>query len=163
MPRSLISQGGGTFEVKRRTSARLRKKIKRASQLRRRRRLEERTSRWARGLELTGGASGLIAAAGAPLLRLLAEESGLRAGLSKALTRSGFVPGHDRGQVLIDVAVALGLGATSVGGAVDVLHQSLAALQTVASSPTAWRAFEELDAQHRGGPRGAATPWQRRQ
>jgi hypothetical protein len=123
----------------------LRKKIKRAIELKRRRRLEKRTSRWSRGLELTGGASGLIAAVGAPLLRLLAEESGLRAGLSKALTRSGFVPGHDRGQVLIDVAVALGLGATSVAGAVATLQQSQAALRTVASTPTAWRAFEELD------------------
>jgi len=88
----------------------------------------------------------LIAAAGAPLLRLLAESSGLRAGLSKALARPGFVPGHDRGQVLTDVAVALGLGATSVAGAVQVLQQSQAVLEMVASCPTAWRAFEELDA-----------------
>ena len=132
--------------MKHRRPVKLRKKIKRAIELKRRRRLEKRTSRWAQGLELTGGAAGLIAAAGAPLLRLLAEESGLRAGLSKALARSGFVPGHDRGQVLVDVAVALGLGATSVGGAVDVLSQSRAVLQTVASSPTAWRAFAELDA-----------------
>ncbi len=132
--------------MKHRRPVKLRKKIKRAIELKRRRRLEKRTSRWAQGLELTGGAAGLIAAAGAPLLRLLAEESGLRAGLSKALARSGFVPGHDRGQVLVDVAVALGLGATSVGGAVEVLSQSRAVLQTVASSPTAWRAFAELDA-----------------
>jgi hypothetical protein len=97
-------------------------------------------------LELTGGASGLIAAAGAPLLRLLAESSGLRAGLSKALVRPGFVPGHDRGQVLTDVAVALGLGATSVAAAVQVLQQSRAVLETVASTPTAWRSLEELDA-----------------
>jgi hypothetical protein len=124
----------------------LRRKIKRASERKRRRRLEKRTSAWSRGLELTGGASGLIAAAGAPLLRLLAEQSGLRAALSAALARSGFVPGHDRGQVLIDVAVALDLGATGVAGAVDVLHQSQAALETVASSPTAWRALEQLDA-----------------
>jgi DDE family transposase len=124
----------------------LRKKIKRAIERNRRRRLEKRTSRWAQALEMTGGASGLIASAGAPLLRLLAEESGLRVGLSKTLSRSGFVPGHDRGQVLIDVAVALGLGATSVTGAVDVLRQSQAVLHAVASSPTAWRALEELDA-----------------
>jgi hypothetical protein len=123
----------------------LRKRIKRATERKRRRRLEKRTSAWSHGLELTGGASGLIAAAGAPLLRLLAEQSGLRAALSGALARSGFVPGHDRGQVLIDVAVALDLGATSVAGAVDVLRQSLAALETVASSPTAWRALEQLD------------------
>jgi hypothetical protein len=65
---------------------------------------------------MAGGASGLIPTVGAPLLRLLAEQSGLRSGISAVLTRSGFVPGHDRGQVLIDVAVALGLGATSVAG-----------------------------------------------
>ncbi|HKT00985.1 MAG TPA: IS1380 family transposase [Rugosimonospora sp.] len=121
------------------------RKIKRAIERKRRRRLAKRTSAWSQGLELTGGACGLIGAVGAPLLRLLAEESGLRAALSGALTRSGFVPGHDRGQVLIDVAVALGLGATSVAGAVEVLRQSLAVLQTVASAPTAWRALEELD------------------
>jgi hypothetical protein len=123
----------------------LRKKIKRAIERKRRRDLEKRTARWARRLELAGGASGLIPMVGAPLLRLLAEESGLRAGISRALVRCGFVPGHDRGQVLIDTAVALGLGATSVAGAVDLLRQSQAVLQSVASSPTAWRALEELD------------------
>ncbi len=132
--------------MKSRPPGKLRKKIKRATELKRRRRLQKRTSQWSHRLELTGGASGLIATAGAPLLRLLAEESELRAGLSKSLTRPGFFPGHDRGQVLIDVAVALALGATSVAGAVDVLRQSQAALQTVASTPTAWRALEELDA-----------------
>jgi hypothetical protein len=123
----------------------LRKKIKRAIERKRRRHLEKRTARWARRLELAGGASGLIPMVGAPLLRLLAEESGLRAGISRALVRCGFVPGHDRGQVLIDTAVALGLGATSVAGAVDLLAQSQAVLQSVASSPTAWRALDELD------------------
>jgi hypothetical protein len=123
----------------------LRKKLKRAIERKRRRRLEKRTSRWSQRLELAGGASGLIPAVGAPLLRLLGEESGLRAGISTALARSGFVPGHDRGRVLLDVAVALGLGATSVAGAADLLRQSQAVLQTVASSPTAWRALEELD------------------
>jgi hypothetical protein len=145
LTRSSISQGNGTSEVKDRRSVKLRRKIKRAIERKRRRRLEKRTLAWSQGLELTGGASGLIGAVGAPLLRLLGEQSGLRAALSGALKQSGFVPGHDRGQVLIDVAVALGLGATSVAGAVGVLRQSLAVLQTVASSPTAWRALEELD------------------
>ena len=93
-----------------------------------------------------GGARGLIGAVGAPLLRLLAERSGLRGALSATLARSGFAPGHDRGQVLVDVAVALGLGAVSVAGAIDVLHASLAMVATVASTPTAWRALAELDA-----------------
>lgn len=132
--------------MKHRRSVKLRRRAQRATERKRRRRLEKRTAGWAHGLEVTGGARGLISAVGVPLLRLLAERSGLRAGLSAALTRSGFVPGHDRGQVLIDVAVALGLGAVSVAGAVGVLHASLAVLATVASTPTAWRAVEELDA-----------------
>jgi hypothetical protein len=99
-------------------------------------------------LALGAGTSGLIGAVGAPLLRLLAERSGLRAGLSAALgrLRPEFVPDHDRGQVLVDLAVALGLGAVSVAGAVQTLTASQAALEQVASSPTAWRALTELDA-----------------
>jgi hypothetical protein len=98
-------------------------------------------------LLLAAGVSGLIGAVGAPLLRLLAEKSGLRAGLSAALgsLRPDFVPEHDRGQVLIDVAVALGLGAVSVAGAVQTLQACQAVLGQVASSPTAWRALTELD------------------
>jgi hypothetical protein len=38
-------------------------------------------------------------------LRLLAERTGLRAGLSAAMARRGFDPVYDRGQVLIDMAV----------------------------------------------------------
>lgn len=144
----MIFQRGGTFRVKRTTSAKLRTKTARAKRLRRRRRIEQRTCRWTRGLALTTGASGLIGAVGAPLLRLLAERSGLRAGLSAALgrLRPDFVPEHDRGQVLIDTAVALGLGAVSVAGAMELLSASQAVLGQVASAPTAWRALNELDA-----------------
>ena len=53
-------------------------KAARAKRLRRKRRIEQRADAWARGLTLTTGASGLIGAVGAPLLRLLAEQSGLR-------------------------------------------------------------------------------------
>jgi hypothetical protein len=90
----------------------------------------------------------LIGAVGAPLLRLLAERSGLRSGLSTVLgrLRPDFVPEHDRGQVLIDVAVALGLGAVSVAGATNLLSASQAVLGQVASTPTMWRALTELDA-----------------
>jgi hypothetical protein len=78
--------------VKRRTSARLRKKNQRAKDLRRRRELEQRTARWTSSLELSGSTAGLVPAVGVPLLRLLAEESGLWAGLSKALHRKDFHP-----------------------------------------------------------------------
>jgi Transposase DDE domain group 1 len=123
-------------------------KTARAKRLRRKRRIGQRASAWTRGLALTTGASGLIGAVGAPLLRLLAERSGLRSGLSTALgrLRPDFVPEHDRGQVLVDVAVALGLGAVSVAGAMDLLSAAQAVLGQVASTSTAWRALSELDA-----------------
>jgi hypothetical protein len=92
LSRSAISQENGTFVVKRRTSARLRKKNQRVKDLRRRRELEQRTTRWTTSLHLAGSTTGLVPAVGVPLLRLLAEESGLRAGLSKALYRAGFSP-----------------------------------------------------------------------
>jgi hypothetical protein len=126
----------------------LRTKTARAKRLRRKRRVEQHASAWTRGLALTTGACGLIGAVGAALLRLLAERSGLRSGLSAVLgrLRPDFVPEHDRGQVLVDVAVALGLGAVSVAGAVDRLSISRAVLGQVASTPTMWRALTELDA-----------------
>lgn len=89
MSRPRIVQENGTFVVKRRTSARLRKKNQRAKDLRRRRELERRTTEWTASLDLAGSTTGLVPAVGVPLLRLLAEESGLRAGLSKALRRAG--------------------------------------------------------------------------
>lgn len=131
--------------MKRRTSARLRKKIQRAGDLRRRRELEQRTTRWAASLELAGSTTGLVPAVGVPLLRLLAEESGLRAGLSKALHRADFSPVHDRGQVVTDVAVALAHGATNVAAATGVLGQAEVVCGPAASIATVWRVFRDLD------------------
>ena len=146
MSRSAISQENGTFVVKRRTSARLRKKNQRVKDLRRRRELEQRTTRWTTSLHLAGSTTGLVPAVGVPLLRLLAEESGLRAGLSKALYRAGFSPVHDRGQVVTDVAVTLAHGASNVAAAADVLQQAQVVCGPAASTATLWRAFNDLDA-----------------
>ncbi|WP_123600232.1 hypothetical protein [Micromonospora sp. Llam0] len=124
----------------------MQKKNKRAVELRRRRELEKRTSRWTVGLAVSGSVSGLLPTAGVPLLRLLAEESGLRTVLSKALHRTGFSPGYDRGQVVTDLAVGLGLGAVSVTAAAGVLQQAAVACGPVPTAVTAWRVVEELDA-----------------
>jgi DDE family transposase len=93
---------------------------------------------------MTGGAEGLVGQAGTALLRSLAESSGLRGRLSKALAVPGFVPEHDRGQVLVDLACALGLGATSISG-ITLLGQADAVFGPVASPPTVWRALGEMD------------------
>lgn len=131
--------------MKRTVPAGLRRKIKRAKAERHRRKLEKRTSAWTTGLEMTGGASGLVGAVGVPLLRLLADCSGLRGRLSKALARPGFAPGHDRGQVLTDAAVGLAMGAVSVAGTMREVEQARVVLGATASAPTAWRTFDDLE------------------
>jgi hypothetical protein len=47
---------------------------------------------------------------GAAALRLVADRSGLTSELSRALSRPGFVPVHDRGRVLADTAVLVADG-----------------------------------------------------
>ena len=67
-------------------------------------------SSWADRLELVGDDDRLVGFAGALPLRLLAERTGLRTGLSTAMTRRGFTPVYDRGQLLVDLAVIQLLG-----------------------------------------------------
>ena len=94
---------------------------------------------------MAGSAAGLIPAVGVPLLRLLAQESQLRAGLSKALQRKDFHPVHDRGQVVTDVAVALAHGATNVAAAARMLADVEIVCGPAVSAATVWRVFDELD------------------
>lgn len=51
---------------------------------------------------------------GALGLRMLADRSGLTAGLSGALVRRNFFPVHDQGRVLTDVATAIACGARDI-------------------------------------------------
>jgi hypothetical protein len=73
----------------------------------------KRTS-WSRGLSVTADGSGVLPLAGAVAVRLLADRVGLTSGLSTALARRGFTPGHDRGQVWVDVAVMLLAGGEAI-------------------------------------------------
>jgi len=76
-------------------------------------------------------------------VRLLADQVGLTAELSDALSRRGFVPGHDRGQVLVDVATMLAGGGEAIAD-IDTLRHQEEVLGSVASPPTVWRALDEL-------------------
>ena len=67
---------------------------------------------WADGRELVGDDERLVARAGLLPLRLLAERTGLRAGLSAAMRRRGSSPLYDRGQLLVDLALVLIAGGT---------------------------------------------------
>ena len=71
-------------------------------------------SSWADRLEFVGGDDRLVGFAGALPVRLLAERAGLRAGLSAAMTRRGFTPVYDRGQLLVDLAVTQILGGEAI-------------------------------------------------
>jgi hypothetical protein len=105
----------------------------------------KRTS-WSAGLSVSADGVGVVAHAGSIATRLLADRTGLTAELSKAMARPNFVPGHDRGRVLSDVAVMLADGGEAIAD-IDVLrHQGGAAgvLGLVASAPTVWRTLKSM-------------------
>ena len=103
---------------------------------------------WSRGLEVTGGGSGVVSHAGLVLLRQLADRTGLTAGLSAALPSPP--GGHDRGRVLSDLACAIADGARVISD-FRVMGDQRELLGPVASVPTAWRALKEIAG---GGDRG---------
>jgi hypothetical protein len=98
---------------------------------------------WADRLELVGDDDRLVRFAGALPLRLLAERTGLRAGLSAAMRRQGFDPVYDRGQVLIDMALAQILGGEAISD-FQGLRRLAPVIGPVASTPTVWRALSEV-------------------
>ncbi|MDH6128395.1 IS1380 family transposase [Kitasatospora sp. GP82] len=87
---------------------------------------------------------GQVGHVGGVHLRLLAERTGLTGTLSGALRRRGFHPLHDRGQVPVDLAVAITLRATCIRD-IHLLEHQRAVIGPVASFPTAWRALKEVD------------------
>jgi Transposase DDE domain group 1 len=97
---------------------------------------------WAAGLELVGDDERLVAHAGLLPVRLLAERTGLRAGLSAAMRRPGSSPLYDRGQLLADLALVLIAGGEAISDFQALAH--LAPLTgPVPSTPTVWRALSE--------------------
>jgi len=92
---------------------------------------------------VTADGVGVLARAGSVATRLLADRTGLTGELSKAMTRRNFVPVHDRGQVLVDVAVMLADGGEAIAD-IDVLRHQAGVLGAVASPPTVWRTLDEV-------------------
>jgi len=102
----------------------------------------KRTS-WSAGLSVSGDGVGVVAHAGSVALRLLADRTGLTNELSKAMARRSFVPVHDRGRVLADVAVMLADGGEAIAD-IDVLRHQVGVLGPVASPPTVWRTLDAV-------------------
>ena len=99
------------------------------------------TTGWSRGLEVSGGGTGIVSHAGLVLLRELADRTGLTAGLSAALPSPAW--GHDRGRVLADLACAIADGARVISD-FRVMGDQRELFGLVASVPTAWRTLKEI-------------------
>ncbi len=98
---------------------------------------------WSAGLSVTGDGVGVIAHTGSIALRMLADRIGLPGALAKPMARRSFVPVHDRGQVLTDVAVMLADGGEAISD-INVLGHQSQVLGPVASAPTVWRVLDEI-------------------
>jgi len=96
---------------------------------------------WSRGLEVTGGGTGVVSHAGLALLRQLSDRTGLTAGLSAALPSP--LGGYDRGRVFSDLACAIADGARVISD-FRVMGDQRELFGPVASVPTAWRALKEI-------------------
>ena len=100
------------------------------------------TTGWLKGLQVTADGTGIVSHAGVALIRALADNIGLTAGLSRALA-SGRLLVHDRGRVLADLACAIADGAEVISD-FRVVGDQEDLFGLVASVPTAWRTLDEI-------------------
>lgn len=91
---------------------------------------------------------GVVSRAGVGMLRELAEDTGLVAGVSQALadTYAGLWL-HAPGRVFADMAVAIADGADCVSH-IEVFGDRGEVCGPVAGVPTTWRVLDRIDAQH---------------
>ena len=101
---------------------------------------------WDRRLEVRADGRGLIGHAGAVLLRKCADQTGLIASWTSTRPRShpGRLPGWDRGLVLVQLAVAIVVGATSMSDIALLAHQG-AVFGAAPSDSTVRRTLEPID------------------
>jgi Transposase DDE domain group 1 len=97
---------------------------------------------WSRGLEVSGGGTGVVSHAGLALLRHLADKTGLTGGLARALASARLLV-HDRGRVLADLACAIADGARVISD-FRVMADQGELFGLAASVPTAWRTLKEI-------------------
>src|SRR6516162_8693845 len=100
------------------------------------------TTGWLKGLQVTADGTGIVSHAGVALLRALADNIGLTAGLSEALASRRLLV-HDRGRVLADLACAIADGAEVISD-FRVIGDQEDLFGLVASVPTAWRTLDEI-------------------
>jgi len=96
---------------------------------------------WDHALKVTADGAGLVGHAGAVLLRKAADQTGLTGQLSAALRKAGTSPAFDRGIVLVLLAAAIALGATSMSDIALLAHLA-PVLGNAPSGPTVRRALD---------------------
>jgi hypothetical protein len=96
---------------------------------------------WDHALKVTADGTGLVGHAGAVLLRKAADQAGLTAQLGTALRKKGSSPVFDRGAVLVSLAAAIALGATSMSD-IALLRHLGPVLGDAPSGPTVRRALD---------------------
>ena len=106
------------------------------------------TTGWLKGLRVTADGTGIVSHAGVALLRALADNTSLTAGLSGALASDRLLV-HDRGRLLADLACAIADGGEVISD-FRVIGDQGELFGLVASVPTAWRTLDEIA---RGGDR----------
>jgi len=96
-------------------------------------------------LKFTGDGTGIVNHAGLRLVVDLADRVGLTRALSTAMAPTKQRRrGHDRGEVLVDVAVMLADGGETISD-LAVLRDQPDLFGTVASHPTVWRTLAAID------------------
>jgi hypothetical protein len=100
---------------------------------------------WSKDLRVTADGTSVVSHVGAALLRMLADRAGLTAALSAGLARTGWWPVHDRGRLLVDLAVMIADGGEAICD-IDVLRHQQEVFGPVASDTTVWRALDEIGA-----------------
>jgi len=95
---------------------------------------------------MTADGNHVVGHAGARLLSDLADATGLTDALSLAMAPTKKRRrGHDRGQVVVDMAVMIADGGDAISD-LAVLRDQPDLFGEVASAPTAWRTLEAIDA-----------------
>jgi Transposase DDE domain group 1 len=108
-----------------------------------------------RRVKVSADGAGVVSHAGAGMLRELAVDTGLVAGVTEVLADTYAGPWqHAPGRVFADLAVAIADGADCVSG-VEVFGDRHGVAGPVASMPTTWRLLDRVDAAHLPGVRAA--------
>ena len=120
---------------------------------------------WDHALKVTADGTGLVGHAGAVLLRKVSDQAGLTAWLGGALRKAGSSPVFDRGAVLVSLAAAIALGATSMSDIALLAHLA-PVLGDAPSGPTLRRVLDlagtasALDRIARARAKARAHVWQ---